>query len=131
MNNHFAHSLGFVTAILFATGFQLRAQSPSIAVNRDTLTIKLSAEVKPLAIYAAVQRVADWQLAHPSTHHSTDWTQAAGYDGVMALAGISGDSKYRDAMLATAESNHWQFGAQKYHADYQGIGQLYAELYFR
>ncbi|MGH8022019.1 MAG: glycoside hydrolase family 88/105 protein, partial [Limisphaerales bacterium] len=77
-----------------------------------------------------MQRVADWQLAHPSAHRPTDWTCAAGDAGFMALAGISGDPKYRDAMLALGEKNGWQLGPRKYMADDQAIGQMYAELYF-
>lgn len=84
----------------------------------------------PQAVLSIMQRVADWQLAHPSVHRTTDWTQAAGDDGFMALAGISGDPKYRDGMLAVAETNEWKLGPRKYHADDQAIGQLYTELYF-
>ena len=77
-----------------------------------------------------MQRVADWQLAHPSVHPTTDWTQAAGDAGMMALAGISGDPKYRDALLATGEANGWKPGPRLYHADDLAIGQTYAGLYF-
>ena len=76
-----------------------------------------------------MQRVADWQLANPSKHKPTDWTQGAGYAGMMALAGISGDAKYRDAMLAMGETNEWKPGPRPYHADDQCVGQAYAELY--
>jgi len=76
-----------------------------------------------------MERVADWQLAHPSSHSSTDWTQGAGDAGVMALEGISGNPKYRKAMLAVGETNHWQLGPRKYMADDQCIGQTYTELY--
>ncbi len=86
--------------------------------------------ITPGRVLKTMQRVADWQLAHPSAHKPTDWTQATGDDGFMALAGISGDPKYRDAMLAVAETNGWKLGPRKYHADDQGIGQLYTELYF-
>ena len=77
-----------------------------------------------------MQRVADWQLAHPSAHPTTDWTQAAGDAGMMALAGISGDPKYRDALLAVGEANGWKPGLRLYHADDLAIGQTYAGLYF-
>src|SRR6266481_2405011 len=50
----------------------------------------------PVDVLAVMHRVADWQLAHPSAHSATDWTQAAGDAGMMALAGISGDPKYRE-----------------------------------
>jgi unsaturated rhamnogalacturonyl hydrolase len=87
-------------------------------------------DTTPQAVLNIMQRVADWQLAHPSVHKPTDWTCAAGDDGFMALAGISGDAKYRNAMLAMAETNRWHPGSRQYHADDQCIGQAYTELYF-
>ncbi|HXI70415.1 MAG TPA: glycoside hydrolase family 88 protein, partial [Verrucomicrobiae bacterium] len=94
-------------------------------------TARLNAEeITPASVLAVMQRVADWQLANPSAHKPTDWTQAAGDAGMMALAGISGDAKYRDAMLAMGETNRWQLGARKYHADDHAVGQTYTELYF-
>ncbi len=77
-----------------------------------------------------MQRVADWQLANPSKYPATDWMQGAGDAGFMALAGISGDVKYRDAMFAMGETNHWQLGPRKFHADDHAVGQTYTELYF-
>ena len=114
--------MGLVVALVFlaANGcMQVRPTQESLGPG-----------ITPQNVLTIMQRVADWQLANPSTHKTTDWTQAAGYDGFMALAGISGDSKYRDAMLAVAETNAWKPGPRKYHADDQGIGQLYTELYF-
>jgi unsaturated rhamnogalacturonyl hydrolase len=81
-------------------------------------------------VLSVMQRVADWQLAHPSLHPTTDWTQAAGDAGMMALVGISGDSKYRDALLAMGEANGWKPGPRLYNADDLAIGQAYAGLYF-
>jgi rhamnogalacturonyl hydrolase YesR len=86
---------------------------------------------KPDAILSVMQRVADWQLAHPSLHRADDWTQAAGYVGMMALTGISGDAKYQEAMLAMGSKSEWKLGPRKYHADDQAVGQTYAELYLR
>jgi rhamnogalacturonyl hydrolase YesR len=106
----------FLALVFLAANFQLRAQTNS-------------SEFSPQAILNIMQRVADWQLAHPSAHKPTDWTQGAGYAGMMALAGISGDAKYRDAMLAMAETNQWKPGPRPYHADDQAVGQTYAELY--
>ena len=87
-------------------------------------------DLSPKAVLDVMQRVADWQLAHPSAHKPTDWTQGAGDAGFMALAGISGDAKYRDAMRALGETNNWQPGPRKFHADDQCVGQTYAEMYF-
>jgi rhamnogalacturonyl hydrolase YesR len=88
------------------------------------------ADISPKSVLEVMQRVADWQLAHPSAHKLTDWTQGAGDAGFMALAGISGDAKYRAAMLAMGETNHWQLGSKKFHADDHVVGQTYCELYF-
>jgi unsaturated rhamnogalacturonyl hydrolase len=84
----------------------------------------------PADVLSIMQRVADWQLAHPSPHPTTDWTQAAADAGMVALAGISSDPKYRDALLAMGEANGWKPGSRLYHADDLAIGQTYAALYF-
>jgi rhamnogalacturonyl hydrolase YesR len=91
----------------------------------------LSNSITPEAVLTAMERVADWQLANPSKHPATDWTQAAGDTGMMALAGISGAKKYRDAMVRMGEINGWQLGKRPYHADDHCVGQTYAELYFQ
>jgi unsaturated rhamnogalacturonyl hydrolase len=116
MKNDRILSAAAVAAVLFSTGFQLLAQP-------------VSSEISPQPILAVMQRVADWQLANPSAHKPTDWTQGAGDAGLMALAGISGDAKYRDAMLAMGETNQWKPGSRKFHADDHAVGQTYAELY--
>jgi rhamnogalacturonyl hydrolase YesR len=87
--------------------------------------------VAPAAVLAAMERVADWQLAHPSAHETTDWTQGVGDAGFMALADLSGTRKYRDAMVAMGERNGWQPGPRVYHADDHVVGQTYVELYLQ
>ena len=69
-----------------------------------------------------MERVADWQLANPSKHWPDDWTQGAGYAGFMALAEISPDAKYREAMIAMGEKNQWRLGKRKFHADDHTVG---------
>jgi unsaturated rhamnogalacturonyl hydrolase len=115
MKKLLACSTGFVVGIFFAAN--ALAQSPS-------------ADISPKPVLDVMQHVADWQLANPGHPEMTGWIQAAGEAGMMALAGISGDTKYRDAMLAMAETNGWQLGGRMYHADDQCVGQTYAELYF-
>ena len=110
-------SLISFAAILWFQNHPLCAQTPP-------------ADISPKSVLAVMQRVADWQLANPSKHKTTDWTQGAGDAGFMALAGISGDLKYREAMLALGATNAWQPGPRKFHADDQCVGQTYAELYF-
>ena len=103
-------------AALFLVGVQLRGE-------------QARSELSPPSILATMERVADWQLANPSSYVPTDWTQGAGYTGFMALAGISANSAYRDAMLAMGERNRWAPGPLFYHADDECVGQTYAELY--
>jgi rhamnogalacturonyl hydrolase YesR len=116
MRNSFARVASFVSVLLLTA---LKSTSQPV-----------SPEIAPKPVLEVMQRVADWQLANPSRHKPTDWTQGAGYAGFMALAGISGDAKYRDAMLAMGATNDWRLGPRKFHADDHAVGQTYAELYF-
>ncbi len=93
----------------------------------------LSPEPKPAAILRAMQTVADWQLAHAETNRPNGWVGAVGNVGIMALAGISGDPKYRQAMMELGTNSDWKLAAyqgRKYHADDHCIGQVWTELYF-
>jgi len=134
MKKQLVRAAVFFAAILISFNASLQAQPgppfTEIRHNPVALTISLSSEIKPLPVLAAMQRVADWQLANPATDATSGWIQAAGEAGFMALAGISGDAKYRDAMRAMGDANDWKPGPRKYHADDQCVGQTYAELYF-
>ena len=141
MKKQLVRSTGLLAAVLFSFNVSVQAQPGGVPQssglpqkfpksNPVALTTSLSSEIKPLPVLAAMQRVADWQLAHPSAHKTTDWTQGAGDAGMMALAGISGDAKYRDAMFALGETNDWKPGPRFYDADDHCVGQTWAELYF-
>lgn len=108
-------------------------------------------------VITAMKKVADWQLANPSPRPATQWTQGACYAGMMALASLSDDPKYHDAMMEMARTNHWaprdpqvalaQAQARAaaegrtnffsrpmtyiYHADEQCVLQTYLELYLK
>jgi len=86
-------------------------------------------QVTPASVLAAMERVADWQIANPSQHPPTDWTEGTADTGFMALAGISGSPRYRDAMLAAGEKSQWKLGPKFYHAADHTVGQMYAEIY--
>ena len=89
-----------------------------------------SAQLQP-DVLAVMKKVGDWQLANPSKHPATDWTQGAGYAGIMALAELSGDAKYENAMLAMGKANEWHLGKRVYHADDHCVGQTYVELFLK
>ena len=86
-------------------------------------------EFEPAAVLRVMTRAADWQLAHPSAHAPYDWTQAAFYTGMMALAEISPDAKYLDAMRAMGEANQWRPGLRPGHADDYAVVATYAKLF--
>ncbi len=118
----------FVTAFagaLLLTGsvslFARQRPAPNAPFVRDDL--------EPRAVLNVMTAVADWQLAHPSTHEPWDWTQAAFYTGVMALAGVSDDPKYPGAMRAMGERNQWRPGLRPGHADDYAVIATYARLF--
>lgn len=87
--------------------------------------------IRPAKVLSVMERVADWQLANPSRHARTDWTQGAGYTGFMALAGLSTNTAYLNAMVAMGETNGWKLGPNQYDADDHCVGQTYCELFLR
>jgi rhamnogalacturonyl hydrolase YesR len=87
-----------------------------------------STELTQPSVIRVMTAAADWQLAHPSTHAPYDWTQAAFYTGVMALAGVSDSPKYADAMRAVGEQNQWRPGLRPGHADDYAVVATYAQL---
>jgi len=103
--------------------FTAQANSAESGPTKDPIT--------PSAVLTIMEKVADWQLANPSKHPSTDWTQGAWYAGMMALAGIADSPRFHDAMMKMGAANEWNLGARPYHADDQCVGQTYAELYFQ
>src|SRR5580704_7614896 len=102
------HIPRWLVSAVFATALILIVQArgaESVATNNATAAIALSSEINQKTVLATMKRVADWQLANPSAHPATDWTQGAYYAGMMALASISDDPKYHDAMMDMARKN--------------------------
>ena len=112
-------------AVLAGVLFPASARAQAAAVPaRPTPTADLSRQ----AILSAMTAVADWQFAHPSTHAPYDWTQAAFYTGVMALAEVSPDPKYLTAMRTMGAANQWRPGLRPGHADDYAVIATYAKL---
>jgi unsaturated rhamnogalacturonyl hydrolase len=104
------------------------AAAETRAIGRPTDPAPAAA-LEPATVVEVMQAAADWQLAHPATHATWDWTQAAFYTGVVALGGISDDPKYLGAMRAMAEGNAWRPGLRPGHADDYAVIATYAKLY--
>jgi rhamnogalacturonyl hydrolase YesR len=96
------------------------------------LTTETRSETAQESVLATMQRVADWQIANPSTHPATAWTQGAYYAGMMALASISDNPKYHDEMMEMGRKNDWKPSTNLiYHADNYCVLQTYLELYLQ
>jgi rhamnogalacturonyl hydrolase YesR len=88
----------------------------------------------PSAVLEIMERVADWQIAHPDPkprRPRTGWIHAAYTFGAMELAQLSPSPRFFDAMIGTGRANAWQLGPRPYHADDHAIGQLNLSLYAR
>lgn len=105
----------------------LSATAPAFA-QAPAASQAFSSDIEPRAILRVMTSAADWQLAHPSTHAPYDWTQAAFYTGVMALADVSGEAKYLAAMRTMGEGNQWRPGLRPGHADDYAVSATYARL---
>ncbi|MEY4385356.1 MAG: Unsaturated rhamnogalacturonyl hydrolase YteR [Verrucomicrobiota bacterium] len=91
----------------------------------------LSPAIERKSVLEAMERVADWQIAHPGKHKFTDWTQGALFTGIMALDKISPSPRFREEMKRIGDANDWKLGPRKQHADDHAVGQTYAELFLR
>ena len=110
-------SVLFVVCCILSLG-QAFAQPPahSPAINTD-------------AIPKVMEAVADWQLANPSTHRTTDWTHGALFAGLSAWAQMAESDRYLDACIGFGLKNDWQLGRRPYHADDHAVAQMYLSLY--
>jgi rhamnogalacturonyl hydrolase YesR len=89
-----------------------------------------AARAAPEPDLALMERVGDWQLAHPSAQwKATEWQNGAFYAGVMALDEVADDRRFRIAMERMGAAIGWKLGPRVYHADDVAVGQTYADLY--
>lgn len=83
------------------------------------------------AITAVLRKVADqWIAANPGTGDNL-WANATFYSGLMALYGLTRDSRYLDRARSWAESHDYALsgGTSTRDADNQCAGQAYFDLY--
>jgi rhamnogalacturonyl hydrolase YesR len=126
---------GWLVTIILAVTSMLVANtqgSESVATNSALPIMTFPGEISQRAVLTVMKHVADWQLANPSAHRATEWTQGAYYAGMMALASISKDPKYHDAMMEMGRKNDWKPSSNLlYHADNHCVLQTYLELYLQ
>ncbi|CAN7326655.1 glycoside hydrolase family 88 protein [Pseudoduganella sp. LjRoot289] len=93
------------------------------------LATDLSPALQSAAIDKALRKVADWQLERTQRHLDRIWTSAVLFTGFMAASEATGDSKYRDAMLAMSKQFQWDLKGPYPNADDISVAQTYLELY--
>jgi rhamnogalacturonyl hydrolase YesR len=118
----------FHTVWLALAGILLAGPACGLARAADGLTTAPPANAAEVVL-ASMKRVADWQLVQPPVHPLDDWTYGALDAGIMALAQLSADPKYHDAMVAMGNQQGWRPGKRMYHADDHCVAQTYLELY--
>jgi len=88
---------------------------------------------KPKFIMKTMKKVADWQLntwqQNGWPHPKGDWTNAAGYTGILELGKVSKDKKYTDFLVRIGNDLDWNTGKRRFMADDYCIGQTYSNLY--
>ncbi len=111
----------------------LAAAAPACTAAK---TASVQAEIAPAAApqaaatMALMSRVAEWQMAHPSKHRTTDWTSGALYSGFTHFALSSPDAKYLAYLRQLGEQEKWQLAKNKrFFADDQCIAQTWIDLY--
>jgi unsaturated rhamnogalacturonyl hydrolase len=127
--------LGMLLAV--ASGAAAQPAAASAEAQAAAQPPAFSPAIERAAIMAVMTAAANWQLEHPSTHAPYDWTQAAFYTGMMALADVADAARtmdaarYFDAMKAMAEKNQWRPGLRPGHADDYAVIATYAKIFER
>jgi unsaturated rhamnogalacturonyl hydrolase len=108
----------------------MNLRSLPLALGLSLLSLRVAvAATAPGEVLAQMERVADWQLAHPAKEKTDGWVQGAFYTGLAALDAVSAKPAYHAALLAVGRENDWQLGPRPYNADDMCVGQTYLALY--
>ncbi len=115
-------------------GFIFMKYTPLAAALLFIAPIFIKAEVTapaPSDVLVTMEKVADYQIAHPGKQKFTEWVQGAYLTGLSSLDSISTSKRFHEELLRIAESNNWQLGERVYHADDSCVGQTYYDLYMK
>jgi unsaturated rhamnogalacturonyl hydrolase len=120
----------WVTAVFAAMLSSINAGAATPSSN-DTVRVDA-------AVLATGAKVADWQLSHMDnfdyvpvnafrrdTAAPRDWIQAAFYIGLTQFADVTGQPRYKDAVLAHGRAERWGFDHRPRHADADAIGAVW------
>jgi rhamnogalacturonyl hydrolase YesR len=99
----------------------------------------LSPAITPVAVGAAMRKVADWQLAQSQQYFTAIdrarqldgriWTWGVLYSGFMAASDALKDPKYVNVMRDMGKTNNWQLSTGETDGNQLSLAQTYLELY--
>ena len=99
----------------------------------------LSPAITPVAVGAAMRKVADWQLAQSQQYFTIVdrarqldgriWTWGVLYSGFMAASDALNDPKYINVMRDMGKTNNWQLSTGETDGNQLSLAQTYLELY--
>lgn len=92
---------------------------------------ELSRRLAPVAVDAAMRKVADWELARAQPDFERVWTWSVLYTGFLAAADTLHEPRYTAAMVQMGDKFHWQLASALPNADAQSVAQTYLELYLQ
>lgn len=85
--------------------------------------------IDPQLTMDTVQRVADWQLAHPAPFGPRHWAIAPLYDGLIDASLTTGDPRYLAAVIRAGRRINWEPGPDIYHADDQAAAHAWLRIH--
>lgn len=100
-----------------------------MVVMATVTTAVAAADPTPAAVLKDMRRVADWQIANPSKHAISDWTQAPFFMGLFNLYQVSGDAKYLKALDGFGKQLNYGPGSRITHADDHAVLQAWLDEY--
>jgi len=90
-------------------------------------------KIKAKSVKKIMEKVANWQLntweEKGSKYRWNDWTNAAGFTGLMALTNISNKKQYVKILMEKSDSLGWETGPRRFNADDYCIGQTFSLLF--
>ena len=103
------------------------------------LLLSAGAAAADESILSVMQRVADWELAHPAAasvppvktrnYDPLDWVVGSFYTGLTELADRSPDPRYINAIISLGEQKKWGLGPRVFHADDYEVAQNWVWAY--
>lgn len=100
------------------------------SIKMNMLSPQIDDPLSEKGITDIMRKTADWQLANPwENRERTDWHWGAFYTGLRALYEVTGQNRYKNAMINIGQAYNWQPLDDIFHADRLTIIDNWAWLY--